>query len=93
MLVKQFTRGQDPVASRVRWFRAPSAASQVPLVDETTGHGTSILSQIVGYNIGLAKTVKPIVVQIFNLAGEQEFLAALAMVLDDVGTGKQAVLS
>jgi hypothetical protein len=52
-----------------------------------------MLSQITGATVGIAKNINIVVVQYGTLSGEQELLAALTAVLQDVSTsGKSQVI-
>lgn len=66
----------------MRWLKA---GNQINAANgDLTGHGTSMLSQITGHLVGLAKNLSPVVVQYGVTSGEQEILAALTAVLQDI---------
>lgn len=58
------------------------------------GHGTSMMSQITGWSLGLSKFVLPVTVQINIFDADTQFLKSLAAIIKDVDDNdiKQAVL-
>lgn len=70
--------------ARLKYLQTAEAAARYPDKRDPSGHGTSMLSQIVGHKVGLAKNVDPIMVQMYQFGGVQEFLVGLTLVLNDV---------
>ncbi|KAF2422420.1 hypothetical protein EJ08DRAFT_478963 [Tothia fuscella] len=66
------------------------------------GHGTAMLSKIVGHQLGVAKRATPIIVRVprqrtvpmgAGAATSWDYLDAVSKVVIDVGGGKKAILS
>jgi hypothetical protein len=81
------------VVDRLRYIIVGSTLGAAEGTDRK-GHGTSMMSQITGWKVGLSKLVSPVVVQIDVYAAETQFLVALSAIIEDVDRNKikQAVL-